>query len=371
MNAGVVGLGCEYLDNKPYEDVARTIHAAVDAGVNIMDVFMPGEEVRANIGRALKGKRGDVLIQGHFGSVSENGQYAISRDFGVCKTVFEELFSLLMTDYIDFGMLFFMDTEKEMDEFLNGEAMNYLTALKREGRIRAIGASSHNPLVAKQIARSGAVDLIMFSVNPAFDLMPSNLSIEHILENDFTSNAAVANPDRRELYEVCEREQVSITVMKALGGGKLLSAEHTPFAKPLTVAQCINYALSRPAVVSALVGCKSPEEVSESVGYLEADDAQKDYASITATYPGGFEGSCVYCGHCQPCPAGIDIASVNKYLDIALVDEDNVPPGVKSHYLGLAARGDDCIGCGSCEEKCPFGVPVMENMRKADIVFRR
>jgi predicted aldo/keto reductase-like oxidoreductase len=334
-----------------------------------MDVFMPGPEVRANIGKALKGKRDRVLIQGHFGSVSENGQYAISRDFDRCKAMFEELFSRLMTDYIDLGMLFFMDAEKDMDEFFNGKAMEYLTALKREGRIRAIGASSHNPLVAKQIARSGAVDLIMFSVNPAFDLMPSTLGIEDIMEHDFTSNAAVANPDRRELYEVCEREQVSITVMKTLGGGKLLSAEHTPFGKPLTVAQCIDYALSRPAVVSALIGCKSPEEISEAVGYLDADDEQKDFAPITATYPGGFEGSCVYCGHCQPCPAGIDIASVNKYLDIALLDEENVPPGVKSHYRGLPASGEDCVNCGNCEKRCPFGVPIIENMRKAHKVF--
>jgi predicted aldo/keto reductase-like oxidoreductase len=371
IDVGIIGLGTEHLDHRPYRDVERTVHAAIDSGVNMIDLFMAGPEVRANIGNALRGRRDRVHIQGHFGSVEEDGQYAISRDFDRCKAVFEELFPLLMTDYIDFGMFFFMDTEKDLDEFFYGEALAYLTALRRAGRIRAIGASSHNPVVAKKIALSGLVDVIMFSLNPAFDLMPSTLGIRDILENDLTANAAVVNPDRRELYEVCERENVSITVMKALGGGKLLSPEHSPFAAPLTVVQCLDYALSRPAVASALIGCQSPEEVSEAVKYLDADAAQRDYAAVTSKYPGGFAGSCVYCGHCLPCPAGIDIASVNKYLDIARLDEGDIPQGVRSHYLSLAAHGGDCVACGNCEERCPFGVAVIENMSRANRLFGR
>ena len=49
--------------------------------------------------------------------------------------------------------------------------------------------------------------------------------------------------------------------MKTLGAGKLLSPEHTPFQKPMTAAQCIHYALTRPAVASGMLGCKTREEV--------------------------------------------------------------------------------------------------------------
>jgi predicted aldo/keto reductase-like oxidoreductase len=70
-----------------------------------------------------------------------------------------------------------------------------------------------------------------------------------------------------------------------------------------------------------------------------------------------------------PCPQAINIAEVNKYLDIAALDEKNVPPGVRSHYRALEKHGGDCVACGSCEGRCPFSVPVVKNMRKAAALF--
>jgi predicted aldo/keto reductase-like oxidoreductase len=81
------------------------------------------------------------------------------------------------------------------------------------------------------------------------------------------------------------------------------------------------------------------------------------------------KGICVYCSHCQPCPAEIDIAAVNKYLDVALLDTANIPPGVRRQYAALAARGEDCVSCGSCEARCPFDVMVMDHMRQAAELF--
>jgi predicted aldo/keto reductase-like oxidoreductase len=65
MSASVIGLGGEHLDNKPYKTVEKVIHACLERGINIMDMFMPGEQVRLNIGKALSGKRDKMLIQGH------------------------------------------------------------------------------------------------------------------------------------------------------------------------------------------------------------------------------------------------------------------------------------------------------------------
>ena len=61
----------------------------------------------------------------------------------------------------------------------------------------------------------------------------------------------------------------------------------------------------------------------------------------------------------------IDIAAVNKYLDIARLDKANVPPMARAHYQSLKATGKDCIACGNCEARCPFGVPVIRNMAEA------
>jgi predicted aldo/keto reductase-like oxidoreductase len=134
----------------------------------------------------------------------------------------------------------------------------------------------------------------------------------------------------------------------------------------MTTAQCIHYALGRPAVASALLGCQTAEQMQDALHYLTLDEAQRDYAEILNTASREFRGSCVYCNHCQPCPSEIDIAAVNKYLDIARLDPGHIPPSVRSHYQSLAHRGDECIQCGSCEERCPFGVEIIENMAEAD-----
>ena len=89
----------------------------------------------------------------------------------------------------------------------------------------------------------------------------------------------------------------------------------------------------------------------------------------TAGMPGGVPGSCTYCGECMPCLAGIDIAAVNQCLDIALPDENNIPPDTARRYRGLDRHGSDCAACGGCEDRCPLGVPNMRNMRRAARVF--
>jgi predicted aldo/keto reductase-like oxidoreductase len=157
--------------------------------------------------------------------------------------------------------------------------------------------------------------------------------------------------------------------MKTFGAGKLISKDHTPFDKPLTVYQCIHYALSRPSVSSALLGCKTADEMLDTLKYLDVDEDERDFTEILSSVRNDFKGNCVNCKHCQPCPAEIDVAAVNRYLDIARLDTDNIPLSVRSHYLSLLHGADECTGCGHCEARCPFGVPVMRNMAEAANYF--
>ena len=81
-----------------------------------------------------------------------------------------------------------------------------------------------------------------------------------------------------------------------------------------------------------------------------------------------YSGQCTYCGHCKPCPMDIDIAMVNKFYDLA-VQQDTVPESVRAHYLALTPTASACIGCQSCEERCPFGVKIAERMEKTAALF--
>ncbi|MDO5674044.1 MAG: aldo/keto reductase [bacterium] len=366
LSASIIGMGTEWLDRQPYTQVERTIHAALDAGINIMDLFMPGEEVRRNIGRALKGRRDQVMLQGHICSVDLNEQYDISRDPAVCTRYFENLLRFLDTDYIDLGMMFFMDSEEALTQVQENGIYEYMCGLKQKGVVRAIGASSHNPPIARKLVEAGMIDVLMFSINAAFDMTGSGTHVLDTLKNDFSGqDYAGVNPERLALYQLCAQRGVGITVMKPLGAGKLLSPEHSPFAQPMTVGQCIHYALTRPAVASVMVGCRSPEQVQDAVAYLNLTEAEKDYTHALQGERSSMQGSCVYCNHCRPCPVNIDIATVHKYLDIARLDSGNIPPSVRRHYQALDAGGADCLACGECEARCPFGVAVAANMEEA------
>jgi len=366
-----IGLGCEHLDNKPYEQVRETVAAAVDHGVNILDVFMPGEEVRGYISKALGNKRDKVMIQGHIGATDVGRQYDISRDMPTVKKYFEDMLRMF-GGYIDFGMLFFIDSEEDYRSVFETDFVAYAEQLKKQGDIGHIGFSSHNPQTAAKAIKTGIPEMMMFSINPAFDMLPAGEYVLDHFEKGLTQELYRGiDPKRAELYKLCQQRQVGITVMKTFGAGKLLSKEHSPFAEPLTTAQCINYALSRPAVASVLLGCQTGFEVADLMRYFEADESDRDYSSVINSVRNDFRGSCVYCSHCQPCPAEIDIAAVHKYLDIARLDTSNIPPSISSHYMSLAHPGSECTDCGHCETRCPFGVAVMKNMAEAERLFER
>lgn len=157
--------------------------------------------------------------------------------------------------------------------------------------------------------------------------------------------------------------------MKGYAGGRLFQAETSPFGVALTPVQCLHYALTRPAVASVMAGFDTPEHVDAAVAYETATEEEKDYASVLANAPyHAYSGQCTYCGHCAPCPSRIDIAMVNKLYDLAVMQEE-VPATVKAHYSQLSANAGDCIQCGGCETRCPFGVRIVERMEKAKALF--
>ena len=157
--------------------------------------------------------------------------------------------------------------------------------------------------------------------------------------------------------------------MKAFGGGDLLDAAMSPAGAALRVNQCIHYALTRPAVACVLSGAHTIAEFADAVAYEDASDAERDYAAAFAAFPKiSWQGHCMYCGHCAPCPQKIDVAMVTKLLNLAKA-QGGIPETVREHYAVLERAGGDCIACGACESRCPFGVSVRENMRQAAELF--
>lgn len=371
LKVSEIGLGGEWLERHTAEEVKQIILCCEENGINILDCWMSNPEVRTKIGDAIEGRRDKWIIQGHIGSTWQNGQYARSRELDRAKEAFADLLTRLKTDYIDLGMIHFIDEEKEWNHANECGFIDLVKAYKAQGRIRFIGMSTHNPKMAKKAALSGFIDVILFSVNPAFDLLPPNEDLNVMFGEDAYHDEALRgiSPEREELYRLCARENVAITVMKGYGGGRLFNKDASPFGVALTPVQCLHYALTRPAVASVMVGYDTPEQVRQAAAYETATAEEKDYASVLAGAPRhAFFGQCTYCGHCSPCPKHIDIAMVNKYLDLALM-QNEVPATIRAHYDALAHNASDCIACGACHARCPFGVNIVDKMKRAKTLF--
>ncbi|SHK05160.1 aldo/keto reductase [Hespellia stercorisuis] len=365
-----IGMGCEGFVGKPYEQVKEFVDQMEETGVSCIDLYAPNPEFRTNLGRALAGRREKFVLQAHLCAVWKHGQYKRTRDIAEVKAGFEDQLTRLGTDYVEIGMVHYVDSLADWNVVKDGEVMQYALQLKKDQVIRSIGLSSHNPQVALAAAHSGLVDVLMFSVNPCYDLQPADEDVESLWdEKNYEKPLTNMDPDRQHLYEECQRLGIGITVMKAFGGGDLLSAELSPAGKALTAFQCIQYALDRPAVASVLVGARTPEELRVSVTYEDAPETERDYASAFADMPKiSWEGHCMYCGHCAPCPKGIDVASVTKFLNLAIA-QGEVPETVREHYAVLEHKASECVQCGACEKRCPFGVLIIENMKKAAATF--
>ena len=372
LKVSEVGLGGEWFNGLSEEESIRIVDAAEQNGVNYIDIFMPQAPTRDHLGAALKGRREKFLIQGHLCTVYEDEQYTRTRDIEKTKRSFEDLLHRLQTDYIDIGMIHYVDSEEDFQTVFGGEIIEYAKELKEKGIVRYLGMSSHNPHIAKKAAETGLIDVLMFSINPAYDLECPETDIYDLMDfKGMGENGWVVDEARQELYSYCESAGVAITVMKPLAAGTLLSAEASPFGVAMTVPQCIQYALDRNGVKCVIVGCHSVEEVLQAVRYDQVSEQERSYAHIFASGNQiNMTGRCMYCNHCQPCPAHIDIAAVTKFLDLAS-SQPEVPETVMQHYWSLNATAADCLMCGRCEPNCPFGVKVRENMKKARELFAR
>lgn len=220
----------------------------------------------------------------------------------------------------------------------------------------------------------GIVDMILFSINPAFDLLPATDDLNNYYVDEYDDKLAGIAPERIELYKLCEANNVGITVMKGYAGGRLFNKDYSPFKVALTPVQCLHYALTRPAVASIMVGMEFDWQVDQACHYEDATSEEKDYATVLANSPKHtYVGDCTYCGHCKPCPKNIDIAMVNKLYDLAQMYEkkdEEIPQSLKEHFNNLEANSFDCIECGGCETRCPFNVKIIEKMRSAKKLFK-
>ena len=349
----ILGLGSGSLTEGGMAEAAATLTAAAEAGINYFDLAASEADAITACGTALAGVRRQVYYQIHFGANYETGSYGWTTDADKIRRSVDWQLRTLKTDYIDFGFLHCIDEVSDLEAITDGGVIAALEALKAQGVVRHIGMSTHSPALANRALDLGILDMLMFSINPAYDYCRGG-------------ELAIGSSDERTaLYRRCAREGVGISAMKPFSGGQLLDAHTSPYGRALSEYQCLRYALDRPAVLTVLPGVRGRADLQRVLGYLRAGEAETDYSVLGTLTPAAAAGRCVYCNHCEPCPAGLDIGMINKYYDLALAGDALA----RGHYDKLAVQAGSCIGCGHCEARCPFGVRQESRMREIRAYF--
>ncbi len=348
----VIGLGMGSIHEGSEEEIEKTLKLALERGVNYFDMAASEAKPYPCYARAFEGQREQIYLQMHFGAVYDGGKYGWTRDPEKIRKTFESQLSMLHTDYTDMGFVHCIDEMSDYNQILSGGIWDYMKSLKREGVIRHLGLSSHDPEIIRRFLDTGLIDMVMFSINPAYDYSTGTYGIG-------------TSADRATLYRECEKEGVGISVMKPFGGGQLLNAKTSPFRQALTKIQCIQYALDRPAVLTVLPGVRNSRDLEDVLAWLDASGEERDYSVIGQFTPQNADGICVYCNHCQPCPQGLNVGMINKYYDLALAGDEMA----RGHYDKLNIKAGACIQCGHCESRCPFHVKQETRMQEISRYF--
>lgn len=353
----VIGLG-SYHSWEQQEEVEEVIEKALAAGINYFDTVMMSEKDFICYRNALRNvDRNRYKLQFHFGAVYEKNEYGWTRDVNSIRNEFERQMNLFGCSYADVGLVHCIDGEDDYLRVMSNGLWDYMKSLYKDGVIRYLGCSTHNPMILRKFINLEEITIAMFSINMAYDYINLGTYAIGTLE------------DRYKLYKECELAGVGLIAMKPYAGKRLLKKELNSFNDSFTTTQCIQYALDRPAVLSVVPGIAGIKQMEATLRYNEASPIEKDYSKLYALSKdfGTIEGACVYCNHCMPCPKGINIGLVNKYYDLAVLGDKLA----FDHYKKLYPNAGDCVMCGKCENACPFNVRQTENMERINKFFSK
>ena len=299
-------------------DTARTIlRRAYEGGINLYDTARGYSDSEEKIAYALGDARDDILI-----ATKASG----ARDRAAVMRCIETSLVKLQTDHVDILQLHNPPTWPDPDD--PESAYAGLIEAQHKGMARYIGISNHKLDLALRAARSGLYDSVQFPLS------------------------AISSEQDFQLAAVCREHDVGLIAMKAMSGG-LLTDSRLAFA-----------ALRQYENIVPIWGIQRESELAEFLA-LEADPPQMDEALQAAIERERAELSgdfCRGCGYCLPCTVDIPI---NFAARIGFLLRRS--PGARwlsPEWQEQMRRIEDCVECGQCKERCPYGLDVPVLLRK-------
>jgi len=321
-----IGFGGIPIQRLSEQQSISVIQRALDGGLNWIDTANDYDNSEERIGKALKKySRSDVLV------FTKGG----GRNPKALREQIELSFRRLQTDYIDLYQLHnILDPElwKKMQE--NG-TFDLVREYREKGKIRHIGASAHTREAALAVIEHPDIEVLQF---------PFNFVVEE---------------HGKKIVEACRSKDIGFIAMKPFGGGALENA-----------SACIRFLFSVPDVV-ADPGFERTEEVEEvlSLWKEEAPLSAENRQTIERIRRELGTRFCRRCGYCEPCPQGVQIVSLMTME--TLVKRFPTHRFSEPWIEGAGKSVENCIKCGECEEKCPYKLSIMEEIRRGAAALQR
>jgi predicted aldo/keto reductase-like oxidoreductase len=312
-----VGFGGIPIQRITEEECTALFDAVVDAGINYIDTARAYTVSEQYLGQALKGRRDRFVL----------ATKSMARTREAMAADIELSLKNLQTDYIDLYQIH-NPNDAQLDTVLApGGAMEALLQAKAQGKIGHIGLTAHALSVFERALSIDEIETVMFPYN-------------------------IVERQGEPLIARCKQKNVGFIAMKPLAGGAIEDA---------TLA--MRYILSNPDVTVVIPGMYCEAEVAQNVAAAEStapltSDEQTLAAKIAARLGDHF---CRRCSYCAPCTVGISIPGV--FLFEGYLSRYGLEKWARERYATLNVKASACVGCGACEERCPYHLPIREMLK--------
>ena len=307
------------------EEAKVIFRRCFEVGIRFFDTAHVYNDSEEKLGAALKLFRGEVVL----------ATKVWAKDARGAEKELAMSFDRLRTDRIDLIQCHNVSNQEDLDRVLGpGGAYEILAKAKAEGRVRAIGFSSHNPDIAVRAISTAKFTTLQFPFN--------------FIESD----------PQEKVFPAARERGMGIIAMKPLGGGLLARAD-----------LCFRF-LQQYQDVVPIPGIQSIEEIQEIVGYYKgrrplSQDDREEMQRIRNELGGRF---CHRCEYCMPCEQGVQIPRV-------LLVKSQVRRFSPKQLIVIAKEAvssvEQCVECGECVERCPYALPVPEMLKENVEIFRK
>ena len=357
----VLGLGCMRFPRKhgsvDQQAVNQQVRFAVEQGINYFDTayIYPGSEEALGLALETLDCRDQINI------ATKLPHYLVKKP-GDMEKYFSEQLRRLRTDHVDYYLMHMLPDTATWERMCRLGVEDWLEEKKQSGQIRQVGFSYHGNTLEFQ---------------KLLEVYPWNfcqVQYNYVDERTQAGRAGV---------EKAASLGIPIVIMEPLRGGRLVDglpqeakdtfARANPQRGPADWG--LRWLWNQEAITVVLSGMNSMEMFRENcrvasevqINALTETELQV-YEQVKGIITAKIKVGCTGCAYCMPCPKGVDIPGTFRCYN-ALYNEGTYT-ALKEYYMCTALRrntalASQCVKCGRCEQHCPQGIHIREELDNA------